>query len=150
MAVNIRIATESDCEILVDLVGEFHAVEGLPQDKGELRRVLQDFLRNQSLGRAWLICSGAKAVGYVVLTFGFSLEFSGRDAIIDEIYIQAGHRKRGWGRKAMRIVEECARDFGVHAIHLEVSHHNRIAHRLYEGIGFKKRPHNWMTKWIAE
>jgi len=59
--------------------GEFHF------DEAAVRIALTQLLADQSLGRVWLICIDERPVGYVVLTFGFSLESRGRDALIDEI-----------------------------------------------------------------
>lgn len=108
------------------------------------------FLQDHSLGRAWLIRDGSRAVGYLILTFGYSLEFNGRDAFSDEFFIQASHRGRSWGRKAMHLAETSARELGVQAIHLEVTRRNTAARRLYDEIGFKQHDNHLMTKWIGD
>jgi GNAT superfamily N-acetyltransferase len=41
------------------------------------------------------------AVGYIVLTFGYSLEYLGRDAFIDEFYLRESYRGRRWGRRTL-------------------------------------------------
>ena len=41
------------------------------------------------------------AVGYLVLTLGYSLEYGGRDAFIDEVYIRSSYRGRGIGTAAL-------------------------------------------------
>ena len=149
MELNFQIALESDCDTLVELVGEYHEFERIPFDKSEIRRALKDLLRDRTLGRAWLIRDGTVAVGYLVLCFGFSLEFLGRDAFIDEFFIRSSHRGRGWGRKAMQHVEEDARALGVQAIHLEESGRGSAARPLYEKMGYKKRDYALMTKRIG-
>ena len=55
---------------------------------------------------------GNTIVGYIVLTIGFSFEFHGHDAFIDELYIDAAHRRRGFGRQAVEFLEKKAREIG--------------------------------------
>jgi len=66
----------------------------------------------------------------VVLAFGFSFEYKGRDAFIDELFLKEAYRKKGIGGQTMRFVEQQAKELGVHAIHLEVEKSNRT------GAGF--------------
>ena len=60
------------------------------------------------------------AIGYLVLTIGYSLERGGRDAFIDELYVRAERRGRGLGALAVATAEAAARRLGVRAVHLEV------------------------------
>ena len=57
------------------------------------------FLSVPAFGKAWLLCAGSKPVGYVVLTLGFSFEFHGHDAFIDELYIEAAFGRRRYGER---------------------------------------------------
>ena len=106
------------------------------------------FLSLPAFGRVWLLCEGNMAVGYIVLTIGFSFEFHGRDAFIDELYIDAAHRRRGFGRQAVAFIEEKARDLGVNAIHLEVDRGNDPAFELYRRTGYEDHNRFLMTKWL--
>jgi hypothetical protein len=40
---------------------------------------LTGLLRDPALVRVWLVCAEETVVGYIVLTFGYSLELLGRD-----------------------------------------------------------------------
>jgi GNAT superfamily N-acetyltransferase len=110
---------------------------------------LVGLLRDDSLGCIWLIQDGDAAVGYVVLTLGYSLELLGRDAFIDEFYLRETYRGRGWGRQAIAFVEDAARALGVNSIHLEVTRPNITAPQIYRKLGFADRQHHLMTKSIA-
>jgi diamine N-acetyltransferase len=87
-----RVATDSDVDVLLPMMREYYAFDGHAFDEFRARTALLTFLREPSFGRAWLICDGQKPVGYIVLTFGYSLEFLGRDAFIDEFYLRPSHR----------------------------------------------------------
>jgi GNAT superfamily N-acetyltransferase len=127
---------------------EYYAYDGHAFDEPKARTALLDFLRDPLLGRAWLIYDEETPVGYIVLTLGYSLEFVGRDAFIDEFFLSESHRSRGWGRKTMDFVEDFARSLGVRAIHLEVVRSNRNALEVYRKLGFHDHEHHLMTKWI--
>ena len=98
----------------------------------------------------WLICDGDSAVGYLALTFGYSLEFHGRDAFIDELYIRPAHRGQGWGTRAMEHAEALALSEGIRAIHLEVGHRNSAAQAFYRKLGYADHERHLMTKWINQ
>jgi ribosomal protein S18 acetylase RimI-like enzyme len=89
-------------------------------------------------------------VGYVVLAVGFSFEFRGHDAFIDELYIDAAYRRRGYGRRVLAFAEERAREMGVNAIHLEVDRGNDPALELYRRTGYQDHDRFLMTKWLKQ
>ena len=88
--------------------------------------------------------------GYVVLCFGYSLEWLGRDAFVDEFYLLEEYRRRGWGRKTMEFVEQEARSAGVRTLHLEVVRQNTAALEVYRKLGFAEHDSRLMSKWIAQ
>lgn len=143
-----RVAHESDAPLLLQFMRDYYAFDGHAFDESRARAALLAFLQDESFGRAWLICDGDAAVGYVVLTLGYSLEYLGRDAFIDEFFLAESHRSRGWGRKAMEFVEDYARSLGVRSIHLEVVQANDRALGVYRKLGFRDHEHHLMSKWI--
>jgi len=143
-----RLATDADAELLLAMMREYYAYDGHAFDEPRARVALLAFLREPSFGRAWLVCDQQAPVGYVVLTFGYSLEYLGRDAFIDELYLRDSHRGRGWGRKALDFVEEQARASEIRSIHLEVVRRNDTAKEVYRRAGYVDHDHFLMTKWI--
>jgi ribosomal protein S18 acetylase RimI-like enzyme len=118
-------------------------------DEDAARRSLARLMRDPSLGRLWMICDGDTPVGYLALTFGYSLEFHGRDAFVDELFIAASHRGRGWGRRALRHAEAACREDGVKALLLEVTPDNTAAATLYRTSGFEDHDRRLMSKRIV-
>jgi ribosomal protein S18 acetylase RimI-like enzyme len=98
------------------------------------------------LGHVWLIDEGGAPAGYAVMTLGYSLEFGGRDAFVDELYIRPAYRRRGLGRRAVEVVATYCRDTGVQALHLEVGRENEAAQALYRQAGFADRRHWLLTR----
>ena len=46
-----------------------------------------ELIRTSSLGKLWMIHWQGQPIGYVAVTFGFTLEFYGRTATIDELFV---------------------------------------------------------------
>jgi ribosomal protein S18 acetylase RimI-like enzyme len=145
-----RLAVESDAGTLLRFMREYYAFDGHGFEEQKALVALLDLLRDPGLGRAWLILDGAGAVGYVVLCFGYSLEWLGRDAFVDELYLLEEYRRRGWGRKTMEFLEEQARVAGVRTLHLEVVRQNTAALEIYRKLGFAKHESTFLSKWIAQ
>jgi diamine N-acetyltransferase len=143
-------AVESDAGTLLRFMREYYAFDGHGFDEPKAHVALMALLRDQSMGRAWLILDGAGAVGYVVLCFGYSLEWLGRDAFVDEFYMLEEYRRRGWGRKTMEFVEEAARAAGVRTLHLEVVRTKTAALEVYRKLGFVEHDSTFLSKWVAQ
>jgi GNAT superfamily N-acetyltransferase len=148
MPPTLRIASEADTDLLLGFMREYYTFDGHAFDRAKARDALLGILRDESLGRVWLVCDGDIAVGYIVVTYGYSLEYLGRDAFVDEFYLRVSHRGRGWGRQILDRVEQAARSQGIRALHLEVVRANRSALQVYRKLGFRDHDHYLMTKWI--
>ena len=143
-----RLAETSDAELLLDLMRDYYAFDGHGYDREKARSALIPLLANSNFGRAWIILDGNAPVGYGVLCFGYSLEWLGRDAFVDELYLREDYRGLGWGKKTMAFLEDAAREFGIRALHLGVVPGNP-ALRLYEKGGFHKHDSTFLSKWIS-
>jgi diamine N-acetyltransferase len=149
MATTFMTATHSDIRILLQFMREYYEFDHLMFDENIARSALAEMIGNDSLGRIWLIHVGDGAVGYLVLTLGYSLEYGGRDAFIDEVYIRSSHRGQGIGTSALSFAEEQCRMLGVQALHLEVDRANTNAYRVYRKVGFIDHERYMLTKRIA-
>jgi ribosomal protein S18 acetylase RimI-like enzyme len=117
-------------------------------DEPVVRDVLRNFLASPEIGQAWIVPEGETPVGYIVLAFGYSFEYHGRDSFIDEFYIEPQYRRQGIGKRTIEFVEERARELGVNAIHLEADHGNDPAVELYRRAGYEDHARFLMTKWL--
>ena len=135
----IRPAGLDDLPDLSVLMQEYYAYDELKFNKDSALSALRNLLADEALGRAWLIDRGERTLGYIVLTFGYSLEFGGRDAFIDELYIREPYRGCGIGTRSLELVESAARTMGIRALHLEVDRGNQGARRFYKNRGFTDR-----------
>jgi len=143
-------AGPADGDLLLEMVREFYAHERLRFRPGRTDAALAALLADERFGRAWIARSGGAAAGYLVMTLGYSLEFGGRDAFVDELWIRDSFRGAGLGRLAIATAEEACRELGVHALHLEVDHVNTGAQRLYRSLGFEAHDRYLWTRWVSE
>jgi diamine N-acetyltransferase len=141
-----RAARPHDLPLVLRLMEGFYRDTDTPFREEAAGQALAALVADPSLGRLFLIETGGTPAGYVVLTLGFSLEFLGRDAFVDELYVTPEHRGRGLGPAAIRFLESVATPLGVRALHLEVGPDNERASGLYRRAGFEDRHHHLMTK----
>jgi len=149
MDVAFKLADIDNIDLLIEFMREFYELDHIALDEQAARSAVQQILSNDSFGKVWLIQVAGNSVGYIVLTLGFSLEFQGRDAFIDEIYIRAAHRGRGVGKRAIEFVEGVCCSLGVRALHLEVERENTSAQAMYRKVGFADQDSYLMTKNVA-
>jgi len=145
----LRPATAEDVPRLRELMSENYAEAGYPFDPVSARECFAAIVRDPSLGRAWLVEVEGEEAGYAVLTLGYSLEYRGRDAFVDDLYLAPAQRGRGLGRSALEAVEAAARELGVRALHLEVERENATAQELYRRRGFRDNDRRLLTKMLA-
>lgn len=139
----------SDAPVLLELMEVFYAEEGYPFDRERARQALLPLLEDECKGRVWILREDGEVVGYVVLTLGWSLEYHGRDAFVDELFVLPSHRGHGLGRRALEVVAAACREVGVRALHLEVERDNEGARALYRKWGFADHDRLLLTRRLA-
>jgi ribosomal protein S18 acetylase RimI-like enzyme len=85
----------------------------------------------------------------MIVTFGYSIEFGGRDAFLDELFISPDARGRGLGTRALEVAAQACREAGILAVRLEVDRGNTGAQRLYRAHGFVDHDRYLMTRWLS-
>jgi diamine N-acetyltransferase len=140
-----RPAVPGDMPRLLDSMAELYGQDRIPFDAHRATAALTALLAEPTMGRAFVLEVEATRVGYVIITFGYSLEYGGRDAFIDELFISSPHRRQGLGTAALEFALDLCRSLAIHAVHLEVDQANLEAHTLYRRLGFEDHPRHLMT-----
>lgn len=143
--ITLRAATPDDLADLLPRTAALNAHEGIALAPSALEAALARLLGDASLGGAWLIERAGAVIGYAIATYGYDLEFGGRDAVITELWLDPEARGGGGGRAALELLAPELRARGVHAVHLQVRPDNP-ARRLYERTGFVASPRVVMTR----
>ena len=151
MTAAFRFATEADVPAILRLMTGLYREDGVVGlDLPAAERALRGLLGEPSAGVVWIAEQEGEPVGYLAVTFGYSLEYHGPDAFIDELYVAPDHRGRGLGREAIALAETACRARGVGALHLEVERTNTRAEALYRRAGFQEADRRLMTRRLRE
>jgi ribosomal protein S18 acetylase RimI-like enzyme len=146
MEIDLRAVTASDLDVLANLVSEYYAFDDLVYDDQLARRALCELINEKEYGRIWLLELEQRPIGYLLLTFGFIVEFHGKHAVIDEVYLRPGYRSRGYFRMALAFVEAFCRESNIRCLRLEVEMKNQRAQEAYHKAGFHRHERIVMTK----
>jgi len=146
--IDLQLAELKHQDLVMKLMHEFYLSEHLIFNPRAAHTALLHLIEDRSLGMIYLINTNNETAGYCVVTFGYSLEFHGRFALIDEFYIREAFRGLGIGAAALHFLEDQCRQLRISAIRLEVDHSNAGARRLYKRFGFARHDRDLMTKWL--
>jgi len=127
---------QADIAALVQLMGDFYAIDGYPFDPLITTQNFALFIQQPDYGQCWLIKQAAQTLGYCIITYFFSFEARGRVAILDELYFTEDARGKGLGKYVVNFVQQYAKAQQMKCIALEVEEHNARAKELYSKQGF--------------
>jgi ribosomal protein S18 acetylase RimI-like enzyme len=136
MSAALTLAGLEHLDQLLTLVASFHTEAGIKSTPEQRSGGLAPLLDGIPHGCAYLIGPPRAPIGYIIITFGWSVEFGGLDAIIDELYIRPGVRGRGIASEALVALPHALSAGGLRTIHLEVDRTNAAALKLYRRAGF--------------
>ena len=139
MSAALHLARPEHLEQVLALVAPFHEEQGITQDDTTRHAALAPLLEGTPYGAIYIIGPTRAPIGYVVMTFSWSVEFGGMDGFVDEIYIRPRVRGRGIATEVLLELPKALADAGITALHLEVDRDNDTAQRLYGRTGFKPR-----------
>jgi len=139
MTTAITLATPQDAPKLLAMIEAFHSEYGLNTDNDRREAALTPLLEGSPLGAVWLFGPTMAPTGYVIITFGWSMEFGGMDAFVDELYIRPPVRRRGIASEVLMAISSSLADVGVKALHLEVDKEDADTIRLYTRARFEMR-----------
>jgi GNAT superfamily N-acetyltransferase len=146
MGITLRAATLADLPLLASLERANYESAGLPYKEGPAQQALQRLVTTARLGRVWWVDWEGAPIGYVVLTFSFSVQFHGQYAVLDEVYLVPEHQGKGHFKHLLALVEAHCWRWGVRTLRLEVETRNARAQRAYQKVGFVAHERALMTK----
>ena len=136
-----RRARAQDLPLLLTLVAEFCALDQHPFDSDRVAFSLSPLLDNDEHGVVYIV---EPDTGYLIVTWGYSLESGGREGLIDEIYLR--RRGEGIGASVMTWLFEEMRRRGIVRMFLETESHNDRARHFYAQHDFEADDSIWMSR----
>ena len=149
MSAALTLATPDHLDALLALVERFHGEDGIASTPEPRRAGVAPLLDGIPHGAAYLIGPPRAPIGYIIVCFGWSVEFGGMEGFVDELYIRPGVRGRGVATEVLMALPRALGAAGLKALHLEVSTDNDTAQRLYKRAGFQMRDgYHLMTRML--
>ena len=101
----------SQIEIITQMMQDFYAIDNYPINIEESKKLFEEFISNENLGKSYLIYNDSEIVGYIIMSYIFSFEYKGRMAFFEELFINKSSRRLGIGKFAIEFIKQEARVF---------------------------------------
>lgn len=134
--ITIHPATTEDLARLVPLFEAYRGFYGQPSDPTRTFEFLRERLSRQDSTVLLARDEQARDLGFAQLYPTFSSLRCTRTWILNDLYVVAGARGRGFATGLIDHAIQLARAQGVDSIILETASSNRPARQLYERMGF--------------
>jgi GNAT superfamily N-acetyltransferase len=136
----IRRAGMNDLDALVAMHRTFCELDQHPFDEQRALVAFTGLLTDDDRGVVWIV---DRPAAYAVVTWGWSIEAGGLEAVLDEVFVSEPGVGTG-GRLIDHLVDD-GRRRGLARIFLETESHNTRARRLYTRHGFVEDDSIWMS-----
>ena len=133
----LHIAGPDDLERLLPMVAGFQDHIGQPRNAEALEQALSPLLEGTPLGVVYLIGPRRAPVGYIALSFGWSIGFGGLESRISQFWVRSAVRGRGMGGDVLLALVPALAKHGLAAISLELPESDVRAQNLYLRRGFR-------------
>lgn len=132
----LDVAKKKDLDQVLQLIREYHEMAGLEVRSSKLMTAVYPLLKKQSEhGCILLISVDSKTVGYLVLSFSYSIEFGGRFGFIDEYFLKKDFRGKKISKTVLAICKELAAELGLQALQLKVRTDAEKLQGMYQESG---------------
>jgi len=140
-------ATLADLETLLEMMRHLQLDDPWSESFHEptLRASLAELIQNPIYGVAYIARDRSTPIGYLVICFEYSLEYRGKGAWVDELFVEPSYRGKGIGTQLLDLAERASREHHAKFLHLEVNHGNP-AIELYRRRGFAQHQRFLMSK----
>lgn len=134
---SIRRATIDELDSLTELFDSYRVFYQQESDLQGAKSFIKERLLNED-SVVFIAYDESNPVGFVQLYPTFSSVSMKRSWLLNDLYVNAAARKKGFGEKLIQKAIEFAEETGAKGLSLETGQENVTAQRLYEKIGFKK------------
>ncbi|MPT31554.1 MAG: GNAT family N-acetyltransferase [Chryseobacterium sp.] len=134
---NIRKATREDLVQLSQLFDEYRMFYHKTSDLSGAQQFLSERLERKD-SEIFLAEDEGKLVGFVQLYPLFSSTRMKRYWLLNDLYVNAGSRGKGFSKVLIEEAKELCRTSDSCGMYLETGKENMIGNQLYPSVGFKK------------
>ncbi|MBE0414846.1 GNAT family N-acetyltransferase [Yoonia sp.] len=137
MTTAIHLAGPDDAVTALALMQRSHAERALPHDDAHRENVIAPLLDGSPLGAVWLIGPARAPLGYVMISFGWSVDLGGMIGWVEDIYIRPSVRKRGIGTEVLHAVAVTLGRADLRALHVRIAVGDDALARFCAKAGFE-------------
>ena len=142
---NLVPMTQIECEVFLERIipeyagdkvraGQWDESNALERSRREFEEDLPQGVETKSQ-YLYTIFDGQQSVGMIWLSA--NPNDAAPSGFISELYVDEKYRGKGYGKQAMLLIEEKARELGLKSIGLHVFGINQTARNLYEAVGYE-------------
>lgn len=143
-AVTFRDAGPADLDAVLVLARRYCEADGHLFDPDHRGPAFAGLIDHPERGRLLLALRSSEVAGYAVVTWGWSIESGGAEALLDEIYVDPqGH---GIGSALLDQVVAASRAHGARRLFMETERANHRARALYLRRGFLADDSIWLSQ----
>ena len=136
MTAALHLARPEDADRLDAIVAACHAEMGLTPDPEARRAALAPLLDGSPYGAAYLVGPTRAPVGFIIVTFSWSLAAGGLEGTVDQLYVRPPVRGRGIATEVLLTLPPALAEAGLCALHLRISPDDDRVRRLCARSGF--------------
>ena len=133
-----------DLAALIDLGERYCVADGAQRDSDRAEAAFTPLLVDDRHGVVLVVEVDERVIGYAVLTWGWSIEAGGREALIDEMYVD--RPGRGYGSLLIEAVMDSAAAAGAARVFLETESANAEARTFWLTRGFELEDSIWLQR----
>jgi GNAT superfamily N-acetyltransferase len=122
-------------EEVATLFDQYRVFYNQPSDLEAARAFMQERFQNND-STVFIACDDGQMVGFTQLFPSFSSVSMKRVWILNDLFVQESHRKKGAAKLLMSATENFARETGAVRIVLSTQVSNVAAQSLYESLGY--------------
>ena len=137
MNINIRYATEKDCEVILDFIKELAIYEELEGQVVATVSDLQESLFNQKKAEVLLLEEDNQAVGFALFFMNYSTFLGKANIYLEDLYVKEAYRNKGYGKLLLQELATIALESGCERLDWSCLDWNEEAIDFYKRIGAK-------------
>ncbi|MEL6641133.1 MAG: GNAT family N-acetyltransferase [Pseudomonadota bacterium] len=132
----MNLAGPAQANACLGLVAKYHEEAGLPFDDAHRKDVILPLLDGSPLGAIWVMGPIRAPMGYVIVTFEWSLAQGGMVGWVREIYTRPNVRNRGIGTETLHAVAVALRAANVKALQVDLQSPDNPQASFWRRAGF--------------
>lgn len=140
MSTAIHLAGPESAPRVLDLMERCHQELALQSEPEHRDAAVLPLLEGSPLGAVWIVGPARAPLGYVIISFGWSVADGGMTGTLQEVFIRENVRRRGIGTEVVRAISVSLRKAGLRTLSAEMAPDKALAQRFCERCGLRRAP----------